>query len=93
MSITAYQGPIGSVITPHLRGLQSYKHLSYSSSLCGACTDTCPVKIDLHHHLLRNRPEAVRQKGGSAESLDFHPHPALPRTQIFSPTMARTSRG
>jgi len=47
---TTYQGPIGSVITPHLRGLQDWKHLSYSSSLCGACTETCPVKIDLHHH-------------------------------------------
>ena len=33
---TTYQGPIGSVITPHLRGLQSWKHLSFSSSLCGA---------------------------------------------------------
>lgn len=52
---TTYQGPIGAVITPHLRGLQSWGHLSHASSLCGACTSTCPVKIDLHHHLLRNR--------------------------------------
>jgi len=56
---TTYQGPIGSVITPHLRGLREYKHLSYASSLCGACTETCPVKIDLHHHLLRSRRDAV----------------------------------
>ncbi|PWU09437.1 MAG: iron-sulfur cluster-binding protein [Verrucomicrobia bacterium] len=59
---TTYQGPIGSVITPHLRGLQSWKHLSSASSLCGACTETCPVRIDLHHHLLQNRRNAVRQK-------------------------------
>src|SRR4051812_30453514 len=59
---TTYSGPIGSVITPHLRGLQSWKHLSDSSSLCGACTETCPVKIDLHHHLLQNRRNASRQK-------------------------------
>ena len=59
---TTYPGPIGSVITPHLRGLQDWKHLSYASSLCGACTDVCPVKIDLHHHLLQNRRNAVRQK-------------------------------
>mgnify|MGYP001415219469 CR=1 FL=1 len=50
-----YQGPIGSVITPHLRGLKQWGHLSHASSLCGACTDICPVKIDLHHHLIHNR--------------------------------------
>lgn len=56
---TTYQGPIGSVITPHLRGLKEWKHLSYASSLCGNCTDVCPVKIDIHHHLLHNRRNAV----------------------------------
>jgi L-lactate dehydrogenase complex protein LldF len=56
---TTYQGPIGSVLTPHLRGLDEFQHLSYASSLCGACTDVCPVKIDLHHHLLHNRRNAV----------------------------------
>jgi L-lactate dehydrogenase complex protein LldF len=59
---TTYSGPIGSVITPHLRGLQEWKHLSYSSSLCGACSETCPVKIDLAHHLLQNRRNAARQE-------------------------------
>jgi L-lactate dehydrogenase complex protein LldF len=58
---TTYQGPIGSVLTPHLRGLDEYQHLSYASSLCGACTDACPVKIDLHHHLLHNRRNAVNE--------------------------------
>ncbi|TAK94724.1 MAG: iron-sulfur cluster-binding protein [Verrucomicrobia bacterium] len=61
---TVYGGPIGSVITPHLRGLQDWKHLSYASSLCGACTETCPVKIDLHHHLLQNRRNASAPKTG-----------------------------
>jgi L-lactate dehydrogenase complex protein LldF len=59
---TTYCGPIGAVITPNLRGLDDWKHLSYASSLCGACTETCPVKIDLHHHLLQNRRNASRQK-------------------------------
>jgi L-lactate dehydrogenase complex protein LldF len=59
---TTYQGPIGSVITPHLRGLQNWKHLSSASSLCGACTETCPVGIDLHHHLLHNRRNAMHEK-------------------------------
>ena len=67
---TTYQGPIGSVITPHLRGLKNWKHLSHSSSLCGACSETCPVKIDLHHHLLRNRRDsASKGQGGFAERL------------------------
>src|SRR6266478_6617073 len=68
---TTYSGPIGSVITPHLRGLQDWKHLSNASSLCGACTEVCPVKIDLHHHLLQNRRNATRQKPAVAEQLAF----------------------
>jgi L-lactate dehydrogenase complex protein LldF len=56
---TTYQGPIGSVITPHLRGAQEWSHLPGASSLCGACTEVCPVLIDLHHHLLHNRRDAV----------------------------------
>jgi L-lactate dehydrogenase complex protein LldF len=68
---TTYSGPIGSVITPHLRGLQDWKHLSYSSSLCGACTETCPVKIDLAHHLLQNRRNASTQKPSLAWKWGF----------------------
>ncbi|MDE3236709.1 MAG: iron-sulfur cluster-binding protein [Bacteroidota bacterium] len=56
---TTYSGPIGSVITPHLRGMHEYKHLSYASSLCGNCTEVCAVKINLHELLLENRHEAV----------------------------------
>ena len=58
---TTYSGPIGSVITPHLRGMHDYKHLSYASSLCGSCTDVCPVRINLHELLLENRREAVAE--------------------------------
>jgi L-lactate dehydrogenase complex protein LldF len=68
---TTYSGPIGSVITPHLRGLQDWKHLPYASSLCGACTETCPVKIDLHHHLLQNRRNAVAERPTWAERMSF----------------------
>ncbi len=66
---TTYQGPIGSVITPHLRGLQQWKHLSQASSLCGACTETCPVKINLHHHLLHNRRNAVGENAPFLEKV------------------------
>ena len=54
-----YSGPIGSVITPHLKGMNEWKHLSYASSLCGNCTEVCAVKINLHELLLENRHEAV----------------------------------
>ena len=56
-----YSGPIGSVITPHLSGMESYKHLSYASSLCGNCTEVCAVKINLHELLLENRKESVEE--------------------------------
>ncbi len=68
---TAYSGPIGSVITPHLRGLKDWKHLSGASSLCGACTEACPVKIDLHHHLLQNRRNAVVEDAPILERLAY----------------------
>ncbi|MEE1884764.1 LutB/LldF family L-lactate oxidation iron-sulfur protein [Pedobacter flavus] len=58
---TTYSGPIGSVITPHLRGMEDFKHLSYASSLCGKCTEVCPVKIDIHKMLLLNRVDAVQE--------------------------------
>jgi len=56
---TTYSGPIGSVISPHLRGMKEFKHLSYASSLCGKCTEVCPSKINLHELLLHNRNHAV----------------------------------
>ncbi len=58
---TTYSGPIGKVITPYLSGMGEYKHLSYASSLCGNCTEVCPVRINLHELLLDNRHEAVLQ--------------------------------
>jgi L-lactate dehydrogenase complex protein LldF len=62
---TTYSGPIGSVITPHLKQMNEWKHLSYASSLCGNCTEVCAVKINLHELLLDNRAEAVEQKAYS----------------------------
>jgi L-lactate dehydrogenase complex protein LldF len=56
---TTYSGPIGSIITPHFKGMQEFKHLSYASSLCGKCSEVCPVKIDIHKMLLLNRRDAA----------------------------------
>ena len=58
---TTYSGPIGSIITPHMAGVQEYKHLSYASTLCGQCTEVCPVKIEIHKMLLLNRRDSVNQ--------------------------------
>jgi len=67
---TTYSGPIGSVITPNMKGLEEFKHLSYASSLCGACTEVCAVKINLHELLLANRSQSVHQGDASlTESL------------------------
>lgn len=56
---TTYSGPIGAVITPQLKDMGEWKHLSYASSLCGNCTEVCAVKINLHEILLENRHDAV----------------------------------
>src|SRR3954469_24650740 len=60
-----YSGPIGSVITPHLKNMGEWKHLSYASSLCGNCTEVCAVRINLHELLLENRHEAVDEKNAA----------------------------
>ena len=89
---TTYQGPIGSVITPHLRGLQDWKHLSYASSLCGACTEACPVKIDLHHHLLQSRRNASVGKPSRIERAAFRAYAMLanrPRLFAMATKLAR----
>ena len=52
-----YSGPIGAVITPLLFGLEKYPALPHASSLCGACKDVCPVRIDLPRMLLELRAE------------------------------------
>ena len=57
-----YSGPVGSVISPHYLGMKEYNHLSFASSLCGKCTEVCPIKIPLHELLLHNRHDAVVKK-------------------------------
>ena len=52
-----YPGPIGAVITPQLIGIGTTKQLPYASSLCGACREVCPVKIDIPELLLHLRAE------------------------------------
>ena len=58
---TTYSGPIGSVLTPFLRGFKDFSHLSFASTLCGKCVEVCPVKIPLTDILLSNRRKTVEQ--------------------------------
>ena len=54
-----YSGPMGAVLVPLLRGLERAPDLPHASSLCGACTAACPVKIPLHELLLDLRRDLV----------------------------------
>lgn len=56
-----YSGPIGSVITPHLKNFEEFNHLSYASTLCGNCTEVCPLNINIHGMLHYNRTLAVKR--------------------------------
>jgi L-lactate dehydrogenase complex protein LldF len=67
-----YSGPMGAVLLPLLTGLEHAPALPHASSLCGACTDACPVKIPLHELLLELRADLVEQHAGSRlERLAF----------------------
>jgi L-lactate dehydrogenase complex protein LldF len=62
-----YPGPIGAILTPQLDGIAKHASLPFASSLCGACYEVCPVKIDIPRVLLHLRARAVEAKGGAAE--------------------------
>jgi L-lactate dehydrogenase complex protein LldF len=65
---SVYPGPIGAVITPQLIGISKSKQLPYASSLCGACREVCPVKIDIPELLLHLRAEITDGSAGGAEA-------------------------
>jgi L-lactate dehydrogenase complex protein LldF len=67
-----YSGPMGAVLVPLLVGLEKTSDLPHASSLCGACTDACPVKIPLHELLLELRRDLVEEGGAPLrERLGF----------------------
>ncbi|MEU8685475.1 LutB/LldF family L-lactate oxidation iron-sulfur protein [Streptomyces sp. NPDC048611] len=71
---STYPGPIGAVLTPQLAGMHGAKDdpnssLPYASSLCGACFDACPVKIDIPSLLVELRHQHTEQSGTTPEKL------------------------
>jgi L-lactate dehydrogenase complex protein LldF len=60
---SVYPGPIGAILTPQLQGLDEAPTLPWASSLCGACYEVCPVKIDIPSILVHLRGRVVREVG------------------------------
>lgn len=70
---SVYPGPIGAILTPQLVGVENASSLPYASSLCGACYEVCPVKINIPEVLVHLRAKVVREKqdhGGLLGKLD-----------------------
>jgi L-lactate dehydrogenase complex protein LldF len=66
---SVYPGPIGAILTPQLIGIENAPTLPFASSLCGACYDACPVKIDIPRVLLHLRERAVDSSAKPAERV------------------------
>ena len=70
-----YSGPIGAIITPQFMGVSHEPALPFASSLCGACAEVCPVKIDIPKVLLDLRSDVkkaeMREKRNRLEKLAF----------------------
>ncbi|MDX1636699.1 MAG: LutB/LldF family L-lactate oxidation iron-sulfur protein [Balneolaceae bacterium] len=72
---SVYPGPIGAILTPQLKGLEDegVASLPYASTLCGACYEVCPVKIDIPEVLVHLRGRVVdekKRKGGLAAKME-----------------------
>jgi L-lactate dehydrogenase complex protein LldF len=66
-----YPGPIGAILTPQLVGIEHAPQLPFASSLCGACYEVCPVKIDIPTVLVKLRTDAVRAERKRAQDAVF----------------------
>jgi L-lactate dehydrogenase complex protein LldF len=64
---SVYPGPIGAILTPQLHELREGRTLPWASSLCGACYEVCPVKIDIPTVLVHLRGRVLEEGGPSAE--------------------------
>jgi L-lactate dehydrogenase complex protein LldF len=64
---SVYPGPIGAILVPQLEGVENRSSLPYASSLCGACYEACPVKIDIPTVLVELRAQVVESSGMGPE--------------------------
>lgn len=58
---TVYPGPVGSIVTPGLHGMEPWWELPYASTLCGACEEVCPIRIQIPSMLLQLRQMAASE--------------------------------
>ena len=66
---SVYAGPIGAILTPQLQRMESAQSLPFASTLCGACYEVCPVKINIPEVLVHLREKVVQRSGPGPESL------------------------
>ena len=66
-----YPGPIGAIVSPTLVGLKNASDLPFASSLCGACKDACPIKINIPRMLLHQRHKLSESTEPSERSVGF----------------------
>jgi len=66
-----YSGPIGKILTPQFKGLHDDPWVPFASSLCGACGEVCPVKIEIPRILLELRADVKKDEGASVERFGF----------------------
>ena len=91
-----YSGPIGAVINPLLRDSKQASELAHASTLCGACTEACPVRIPLHDLLLYERQEYAHVYSSRSERVAYsawsHAWSSARRFKVFAFTGALAAR-
>ncbi len=70
-----YSGPIGAILSPQLQSLEHSRSLPYASTLCGACYEVCPVKINIPEILIHLRGRIVRERPGDPDGQTFRREP------------------
>ena len=90
---SVYPGPIGAILTPQLQGLEHAPTLPWASSLCGACYEVCPVKIDIPTVLVHLRGRVVREAKSRAGARAARDGRARPRVPLAPRLRARAAAG
>jgi L-lactate dehydrogenase complex protein LldF len=80
---SVYAGPIGAILTPQLQKMDYGESLPYASSLCGACYEVCPVKINIPEVLVHLRNRVVKKKTASVLGILASPEAIAMRAMAF----------